>query len=149
MARRRNKSEERGTAVRRIDQLLAVARNETLAGRPDLALRYGELSLRVAQKYQSGLTSVQKAALCRKCGAPRSATTSRTRFSAGRLAVTCLLCGSIARRPLHARALARAGAAPTALAVSLPTGPSVRSSPSIPSDLSDLSDPSAPLHGDP
>ena len=103
MARRRNKSEERGTAARRIDQLLAAARAETLAGRPDLSRRYGELSLRIAQKYQSGLTAPQKAALCRKCGTPRSAATSRTRLAPGRLVVTCLACGAVARRPLHAR----------------------------------------------
>ncbi|HUR63387.1 MAG TPA: hypothetical protein VM241_02790 [Candidatus Thermoplasmatota archaeon] len=101
MARRRNKGEERDTAARRIDHLLAAAREETLAGRGDLAKRYGELSLRVAQKYQSGLTASQKAALCRKCGTPRSAATSRTRLAAGRLAVTCLACGNVARRPLH------------------------------------------------
>lgn len=103
MARRRDKGEERGLAARRIDQLLAAARAETLAGRPDLARRYGALSLRVAQKYQSGLTPPQKAALCRKCGTPRSAATSRTRLAGGRLAVTCLACGHVARRPLHAK----------------------------------------------
>jgi RNase P subunit RPR2 len=101
MARRRNKDEERGTASRRIDQLLAAARAETLAGRGGLARRYGHLALRVAQKYQSGLTAPQKAALCRKCGAVRSAATSRTRLAAGRIAVTCLACGHVARRPLH------------------------------------------------
>jgi RNase P subunit RPR2 len=104
MARRRNKSEERDTAARRIDQLLAAAREETLAGRGELARRYGALSLRIAQKYQSGLTAPQKAALCRKCGAPRSAATSRTRLQAGRIAVTCLACGNVARRPLHTKA---------------------------------------------
>ncbi|HEX2066340.1 MAG TPA: hypothetical protein VHI93_05955 [Candidatus Thermoplasmatota archaeon] len=104
VARRRNKGEERDTATRRIDQLLAAARAETLARRPGLAHRYGQLSLRIAQKYQSGLTPSQKAALCRKCGAPRSAATSRTRLAAGRLAVTCLVCGHIARRPLHQKA---------------------------------------------
>jgi RNase P subunit RPR2 len=103
VARRRNKSEERDTAVRRIDQLLTAAREEQLAGRGDLALRYGALSLRIAQKYQSGLTAPQKTALCRKCGAPRSAATSRTRLSGGRLAVTCLACGHVARRPLHSK----------------------------------------------
>ncbi|HUR61518.1 MAG TPA: hypothetical protein VM286_04050 [Candidatus Thermoplasmatota archaeon] len=102
MARRRNKSEERGTASRRIDALLRAARGEMLAGRHDLAHRYGTLSLRVAQKYQSGLTAPQKAQLCRKCGAPRSAATSRTRLHAGRLVTTCLACGAVARRPLHA-----------------------------------------------
>lgn len=102
MARRRNKSEERDTAARRIDQLLAAAREETLAGRGGLARRYGEVSLRIAQKYQSGLAAPQKAALCRKCGAPRSAT-SRTRLAGGRIAVTCLACGHVARRPLHAK----------------------------------------------
>lgn len=101
MARRRNKSEERDTAARRIDQLLAAAQAERKAGRGDLAQRYGELSLRIAQKYQTGLTAPQKAALCRKCGAPRSAATSRTRLSAGRVTVTCLACGHVARRPLH------------------------------------------------
>jgi RNase P subunit RPR2 len=102
MARRRNKSEERGVASRRIDALLRAANAETLAGRRDLAHRYGMLSLRVAQKYQSGLTPSQKVQLCRKCGTPRSAATSRTRLHAGRLVTTCLSCGAVARRPLHA-----------------------------------------------
>jgi RNase P subunit RPR2 len=121
MARRRNKSEERGTAARRIDQLLAAARIETLARRPELAHRYGALSLRVAQKYQSGLSAAQKAALCRKCGAPRSGALSRTRLSAGRIVTTCLACGAIARRPLHARL-----DAPSAMPSSLP--PSIQES---------------------
>lgn len=113
VARRRNKSEEREVASRRIDQLLDAARTEALAGRADLAHRYGALSLRIAQKYQSGLTAPQKAALCRKCGAPRTAATSRTRLAGGRLAVTCLACGHVARRPLHARPAAPASANPS------------------------------------
>ena len=100
MARRRNKSEERDVAQARIGRLLALGRAELVAGRADLSHRYGALSLRVAEKYQTGLTRSQKAAVCRKCGALRSGTTSRTRLRAGRVAVTCLRCGHVARRPL-------------------------------------------------
>ena len=100
MARRRNKSEERDVAQARIGRLLALGRREVLAGRADLADRYAGLGLRVAQKYQTGLTRAQKAQACRKCGAFRSSATSRTRVRGGRVAITCLRCGAVARRSL-------------------------------------------------
>lgn len=100
VARRRDKQEERDVAQARIGRLLSLGRAELLAGRAELADRYGALSLRVAQTYQTGLARSQKAVLCRKCGALRSAATSRTRLRAGRVAVTCLRCGNVARRPL-------------------------------------------------
>ena len=100
MARRRNKSEERDVAQARIGRLLALGRREALAGNPALADRYAALGLRVAQKYQAGLAPAHKAQVCRKCGAFRSSATSRTRVRGGRLAVTCLRCGHVARRPL-------------------------------------------------
>ena len=100
MARRRNKSEERDVAQARIARLLALGRAELLAGRGGLGDRYAGLALRVAQKYQTGLTRAQKAQACRKCGALRSAATSRTRVIGGRVATTCLRCGAVARRPL-------------------------------------------------
>jgi RNase P subunit RPR2 len=100
VARRRNKSEERDVAQARIGRLLALGRAELLGGRAELADRYAGLGLRVAQKYQTGLTRAQKAQVCRKCGAFRSAATSRTRLRAGRIAVTCLRCGAVARRPV-------------------------------------------------
>lgn len=100
MARRRNKPEERDVAQARITRLLALGRREVLAGRPALADRYAALGLRVAQKYQTGLDAVQKAQVCRKCGALRSAANSRSRLHGGRLTVTCLRCGAVARRPL-------------------------------------------------
>ncbi len=106
MARRRDKGEERGLAERRIRTLLQRARAEHLA-HPGSALpdRYAGLSLRLAQRYQSGLPREAKAQLCRKCGAFRIAATSRTRLAGGRIATTCLRCGDVARRPL-ARAAA-------------------------------------------
>ena len=100
MARRRNKSEERDVAQARMGRLLALGRAELLAGNAALADRYAALTLRVAQKYQTGLTAATKSTLCRKCGAYRSSSTSRTRLRAGRLATTCLRCGNIVRRPL-------------------------------------------------
>ena len=100
MARRRNKSEERDVAQARIARLLALGRAELLSGKPELAHRYAGLGLRVAQKYQTGLTRQQKAEVCRKCGAFRSAATSRTRVLGGRVATTCLACGAVSRRPL-------------------------------------------------
>lgn len=104
MAKRRDKGEERATAQRRIRTLLSRARAEHLAD-PASALpdRYVTLSLRVAQKYQSGLPAEAKAQVCRACGTYRTSATSRTRFSGGRLATTCLRCGAVARRPLHFR----------------------------------------------
>lgn len=100
MARRRNKSEERDVAQVRITRLLALGRRAVLAQRADLADRYAALGLRVAQKYQTGLDAQQKAQVCRKCGALRSAATSRTRLHGGHIATTCLRCGAVARRPL-------------------------------------------------
>jgi RNase P subunit RPR2 len=104
MAKRRDKGEERATAQRRIHTLLSRARAEHLAD-PASALpdRYVALSLRVAQKYQSGLPADAKAQVCRACGTYRTSATSRTRLSGGRLATTCLRCGAVARRPLHSR----------------------------------------------
>lgn len=100
MARRRNKSQERDVAEARIDRLLLRARAEAAAGRGELADRYAGLSLRIAQKYQTGLRRQDKAQVCRACGAYRTAATSRARLRAGRLVVTCLRCGAVARRPL-------------------------------------------------
>lgn len=110
VARRRNKSEERDVAQARVGRLLALGRAELLAGRADLADRYAGLGLRVAQRYQTGLAPSHKAQVCRKCGALRCAATSRTRVRAGRLAVTCLRCGHVARRPLAGRPPAPTGA---------------------------------------
>jgi ribonuclease P protein subunit RPR2 len=99
MARRRNKSEERDIAQRRIDRLLALARAEARVD-PARSDRYGGLVLRVAQRYQTGLSPQAKAQVCRKCGAYRSAASSRTRLQGKRLVTTCLRCGDIRRRPL-------------------------------------------------
>lgn len=103
MAKRRDKGEERATAVRRLDQLLAAARAERSGGRPDLADRYGKLALAVAQKYQTGLEPRHKAELCRKCGAVASSDTRRVRVVASRILTTCLRCGNVRRQPLDPR----------------------------------------------
>lgn len=104
MAKRRDKGEERAVAERRVRTLLAAARAEQLAapGSP-LPDRYAQLSLRVAQRYQTGLPRDAKAQVCRACGAFRSSASSRTRLASGRIATTCLRCGHVARRPLTAR----------------------------------------------
>lgn len=102
MAKRRDKGEERALAERRIRTLLSRARAEHLADRASaLPDRYAALSLRVAQKYQTGMPRDAKAQVCRACGTYRTPTTSRTRLAGGRVAVTCLRCGAIARRPLR------------------------------------------------
>jgi RNase P subunit RPR2 len=104
MAKRRDKGEERAIATRRIATLLAGARAEHLAdpGSP-LPDRYAALTLRVAQRYQTGLPRAAKAEVCRACGAYRTSATSRTRLTGGRLSVTCLRCGAVARRPISPR----------------------------------------------
>lgn len=115
MARRRDKGEERAVAERRIRTLLARARAEHLAARraggasalPD---RYAALSLRLAQRYQTGLPRDAKAAVCKACGTFRTATTSRTRLTGGRVATTCLRCGHVARRPLDSSGKPASGA---------------------------------------
>jgi RNase P subunit RPR2 len=108
MAKRRDKGEERAVAERRISTLLARARAEHLADAASpLPDRYAALSLRIAQRYQTGLPREAKAQVCRACGAYRTATTSRTRLTGGRLSVTCLRCGAVARRPIAPRAGAK------------------------------------------
>ena len=107
MAKRRDKGEERAVAERRIATLLAHARAEHLAdGASPLPDRYAALSLRIAQRYQTGLPPAAKAQLCRACGAYRTGATSRTRLTGGRLSVTCLRCGAVARRPIAPRPIA-------------------------------------------
>lgn len=128
---RRDKGEERDIAVRRIDTLLALARLEALAKRGDLADRYAHLSLQVAQKYQTGLLRRQKAQVCRACATflvpGRSA---RTRLAAGNVVTTCLRCGNIVRRPLHAKAGATSRGAEAAKPPTGPTRGPGRGSPS-------------------
>ena len=111
MARRRDKGEERALAERRIRTLLARARAEHLAGPAGSPLpdRYGALTLRLAQRYQTGLPRDAKAQVCRACGTFRTAATSRTRMAGGRIATTCLRCGAVARRPLSASVSAAGG----------------------------------------
>jgi ribonuclease P protein subunit RPR2 len=104
VAKRRDKGEEKTIAVRRLDQLLAAARAERSGGRPDLADRYGQLALAVAQKYQTGLEPRHKAELCRKCGAVAGSATRRVRVVVGRIVTTCLRCGDVRRQPLQPRA---------------------------------------------
>lgn len=107
MAKRRDKGEERAVAGRRIATLLSRARAEHLADPASpLPDRYAALSLRVAQRYQTGLPPDAKAQVCRACGAYRTAATSRTRLTGGRLSVTCLRCGAVARRPIPPRPVA-------------------------------------------
>ena len=103
MARRRDKGEERAVAERRIRLLLERARAEHLAARGGSPLpdRYVALSLRLAQRYQTGLPRDAKAAVCKACGTFRTSATSRTRLVGGRIATTCLRCGEVVRRPLH------------------------------------------------
>jgi len=111
MARRRNKDEERGVAAARINRLLGLARQEALAGRGDLANRYGQLSLRIAEKYQGGLDRAAKSQVCKKCGAFRTSATSRTRLAAGRIVTTCLKCGAVSRRLVASRSGPASGGA--------------------------------------
>jgi len=109
MAKRRDKGAERAVAERRVRTLLGLARGELLADPASrLPDRYAALSLRVAQRYQTGLPRDAKAQVCRACGAFRTSATSRTRLLGGRVATTCLRCGHVARRPLHARPAAPA-----------------------------------------
>jgi RNase P subunit RPR2 len=107
MAKRRDKGEERAVAERRIAILLARARAEHLADAASpLPDRYAALVLRLAQRYQTGLPREAKAQVCRACGAYRTASTSRARLTGGRLSLTCLRCGAVARRPIAARPVA-------------------------------------------
>lgn len=101
MAKRRKKGEERGIAARRIRSLLETARRESLGPDADLADRYGQLTNRIARRYQLSLRPAEASQVCRKCGTYRRATTSRTRVQRNQIITTCLTCGHTHRRPLH------------------------------------------------
>jgi RNase P subunit RPR2 len=104
MAKRRDKEAERATAERRMRTLLARARAEHLADRASpLPDRYAALTLRLAQRYQTGLPREAKTQVCRACGAYRTPSSSRTRLGGRRITTTCLRCGAVARRPLDSR----------------------------------------------
>ncbi len=100
MARRRNKGEERQIVRRRLDVLLARARDESLGPDQDLAHRYSDLVMRLARRYQMPMQPQQKVQVCKKCRTYRTSATARVRFHGGRIVTTCLSCGHIHRRPL-------------------------------------------------
>ncbi|MGB1697610.1 MAG: hypothetical protein ACPHK8_04355 [Thermoplasmatota archaeon] len=99
MARRRNKGEEKAIVRRRLQQLLGEARKESLGPDKDLPARYGQLALRLSQKYKFRLFPDQRVQLCRKCGAYRNGQTTRVRVQKSRIITTCT-CGFVHRRPL-------------------------------------------------
>lgn len=99
MARRRNKGEEKAIVRRRLQHLLSEARKESLGPDADLAPRYGQLALRLSQKYKFRLFPDQRVQLCRKCGTYRNSHTTRVRVQKSRIITTCT-CGYIHRRPL-------------------------------------------------
>lgn len=102
MAKRRDKEAERATAERRMRTLLARARAEHLADPASpLPDRYAALTLRLAQRYQTGVPREAKAQVCRSCGVYRTPSSSRTRLGGRRITTTCLRCGAVARRPLR------------------------------------------------
>jgi len=95
---RRSKQEERAIARERIARLLALADEATREGTPERATRYVHLARRVGMKYVVRLSPAQRRRVCRRCEAflvPGK--TSRVRLREGKVAQTCLACGTVRR----------------------------------------------------
>ncbi|MCA1813047.1 MAG: ribonuclease P [Halobacteriales archaeon] len=111
---RRDKAEERRIARERIARLLSLAQERARAGDLPKADRYAHLARRVGQKYVVRLGRTERLQVCRGCEAYLlPGKTSRVRTTEGKVSVTCLRCGRIARHGyLREQRARRAGNAP-------------------------------------
>jgi ribonuclease P protein subunit RPR2 len=98
---RRNKSEERVLAQERMRRLVALAETaQRRADPPREVKRYVSLARRIGMRYQVSLPRDVRRRLCRGCETILiPGKTARHRVTSGRLAVTCLSCGTIKRYP--------------------------------------------------
>lgn len=93
---RRNKTAERALALHRIRKLVALAGDS----QEERRRRYVQLARRIAMRYQVSLPTDLRRRICRSCDELLvPGRTARVRVSQGRVAVTCLRCGSVRRFP--------------------------------------------------
>jgi ribonuclease P protein subunit RPR2 len=93
------KRDARDIAEERIDKLFQLAGSEARGGDDARSRRYVELALRIGERHK--VRAGHKRTYCPSCHAffvpPR---TVRVRTGRGRISMTCLLCGHVARYPL-------------------------------------------------
>ncbi len=100
MARKRRKGQERRIARERMEILFGLAREAALDGKPERARRYVALARRVGMRYNVPVPRGHKGEFCKGCGAYLvPSRTARVRIGRGRVRLTCLQCGRIARHP--------------------------------------------------
>ncbi len=95
MVVRRDKKLEKKIAENRIDFLLNLA-DERKSIDYEMARRYIELSVRMAEKYRIKLGK-KKLRFCKKCHYPYRSDRMRVRISKGVVRITCLNCGYVRR----------------------------------------------------
>jgi len=95
------KKDAKDIAKERIDRLFELAEREAVAGNMRRSKRYVALALRMGERHK--VRTSHKRTYCGNCLAyfvpPRNV---RVRTGRGRVSMTCLECGSVARYPLHA-----------------------------------------------
>lgn len=93
------KRDAKDIAGERIDRLFELAEKEAKDGNDVRAKRYVELALRIGERHK--VRAAHKRTYCPDCHAyfvpPR---TVRVRTGRGRVSMTCLVCGNVARYPL-------------------------------------------------
>jgi ribonuclease P protein subunit RPR2 len=102
MARRYvGKRDAKDIAAERIDRLFELAEEEALKGNQVRARRYVSMALRMGERHK--VRASHKRTYCPECFTffvpPRNV---RVRTGRGRISMTCLECGHVARYPLRA-----------------------------------------------
>ncbi len=95
MAVKRDKKLEKKIAESRIDFLLKLAEQRKNSDY-ELAKRYIELSVRMAEKYRIRLGK-RKLGFCKKCLYPYRSDRMRVRIGKGVVRITCMNCGHVRR----------------------------------------------------
>jgi ribonuclease P protein subunit RPR2 len=93
------KKDAKDIAKERMDRLFALAKAEARSGNPDRAKRYVDLALKIGERHK--VRTGHKRTFCRSCHSffvpPKNV---RVRTGRGKVSMTCLACGHIARYPL-------------------------------------------------
>lgn len=103
MSRRHvGKRDAKDIARERVDRLFELAKEEAVAGNFGRSKRYVALALRMGERHK--VKAGHRRTYCSRCLTyfvpPRNV---RVRTGSGRLSITCLECGAIARYPLARR----------------------------------------------
>ena len=96
----RKKEQRRKIASERITILMELAQKEAVSDNPARSDRYGQLAMRIGQRYNVQLPGDFKFLFCKACGTYRvPSRNSRTRITGQYITVHCLKCGDVYRRP--------------------------------------------------